>query len=111
MLDDAYLRPVGRISKQFGLSTRSIYRFFDEIKVHPRYKKAWITSNDCGVTLYNALVLYDYLHYRTELTDTNMRKKIPPYNPEECVWQLGQGNSYDSWTKKLGRILSQKNKS
>lgn len=97
MTTEIYLWPLKRVCEQYHLSERTIKRYFEEIRKAPRYKRAWVTSNDCGNTLYNVLVLHDYLHFRTELQDKVMSRLIPPYDPEEVVWQMGTGNPYNRW--------------
>ena len=89
-MEDIYQWPMKKVSERLGMSSRSIGRFVKEIKANPRYKRAWVTSNDCGDTLYNVLVLTDYLHYRAALQDRNLSRMIPPYDPEEVKWQLGE---------------------
>ena len=85
--------PVSRISEQYGLSKRTVHRFFAEIEECDRYKKAWIKLNDCGTSLYSTLVLEDFLHYRTELQNRNLSKRLPPYDPEEVMRQRGEKKS------------------
>lgn len=87
-MDSTYM-PVSKICEQYGLSKRTVYRFFEEIEGTDRYKKAWVKLNECGTSLYSTLVLEDYLHYRTELQNRNLKKLLPPYDPEEVLWQRG----------------------
>ena len=91
-MDSTYM-PVSKICEQYGLSKRTVYRFFEEIEGTDRYKKAWVKLNECGTSLYSTLVLEDYLHYRTELQNRNLKKLLPPYDPEEVLWQRGEKQS------------------
>lgn len=94
---DIYQWPLKKVCEKLGMSGRSVRRFVEEIKANPRYERAWITSNDCGDTLYNVLVLTDFLHYRAALKDKNLSRMIPPYDPEEVKWQLGESEySFDA---------------
>ena len=90
---DSTYRPVSKICEQYGLSKRTVYRMFEEIEETDRYKKARVKLNDCGTGLYNTLVLEDYLYYRTKLQNRNLRKLLPPYDPEEVLWQRGEKQS------------------
>lgn len=90
---DSTYRPVSKICEQYGLSKRTVYRMFEEIEGTDRYKKARVKLNDCGTGLYNTLVLEDYLYYRTQLQNRNLRKLLPPYDPEEVLWQRGEKQS------------------
>ena len=87
---DSTYKPVSIICEQYGLSKRTVYRFYEEIEGTDRYKKARVKLNDCGTGLYNTLVLEDYLYYRTQLQNRNLKKLLPPYDPVEVLWQRGE---------------------
>lgn len=44
------------------------------------------------LVLVNVLAFADFLAYRDRLKDKNLRKNVPPYNPEEVAKQLGYYN-------------------
>ena len=45
-----------------------------------------------SLVLVNVLVFTDYICYRDRLRDKNLKKNVPPYNPEEVAKQLGYYN-------------------
>lgn len=85
--------PVSKICERYGISRRTVYRFYEEIRNYDRYKKAWISINDEGTTLFNTLVLEDFLRHRTELKHKNLARRLQPYNPKEVRWQRGEDDA------------------
>lgn len=51
-----------------------------------------------SLVLVNVLAFTDYLTYRDRLRDKNLKKNVPPYNPEEVAKQLGYYNIIETYT-------------
>ena len=101
---------VKETGKAYGRSTAAIYQDLKEIGSCDRYNKAWTTLNDEGDWLINTLVYEDFLHYRTQLKDKNMARRLPPYSAEEVRRQRGEYKqavyfqNEEEQPKELGKI-------
>lgn len=76
-------------AERIGVEPRTIQNWMNEIEQYPDRYGTRTTSRDHGYSLINILVLYDYLHYRKQLKQKNLRKMVPPYNPDEWIHELG----------------------
>lgn len=74
-----------QMCEQFDISIRSASNILNEIDSevsNGRYGKHSVIRSG-GVSYVNAMVLIDYLTYRTRLKDKNLRKGVPEYNAKE----------------------------
>lgn len=44
---------------------------------------------DGGIVLINYLAFIDYMKYRERLQEKNLRKTVPPYNPQKLAKSIG----------------------
>lgn len=87
-MDIAKMRPVltrSMISQMFGISDRTVSTFMKEIEAEVdkgRYGRYSVVRTG-GVSFVNAMVLIDFMKYRTMLKDNALRKYVPEFNSKE----------------------------
>ncbi len=78
-------------AKEFGVSVRTIddrvKGIEEEVKLK-RYPAHSVIKNG-GIKIINYLVLVDYLMYMDRLNEKNLRKHVPPFEPQEVAKGLG----------------------
>jgi len=80
------------IAEEFNISTRTVDNRIKELEQHKdRYGDYCILRNG-SIVLVNKLALLDFFTYRDRLRDKNLRKNVPPYNPEEVARHFGYYN-------------------
>ncbi|MGN0393863.1 MAG: hypothetical protein ACI4EF_00705 [Coprococcus sp.] len=80
-----------RISQEFDMSLGSVDKRIKEIKSEiekGRYSEMAIIK-DGGFCMVNYLVFIDYMKNRGRLTEKNLRKNVPDYNPKAVAYEIG----------------------
>lgn len=78
---------VKEMQVSIGTVDKRIHEIKEEI-IRKRYSE-FALIKDGGIMMVNYLVLIDYMHYRERLRDRNLRKTVPPYNPELVAREVG----------------------
>ncbi len=86
--DPTYMR-VSDIAREYHRAKETVYRDLAFIEKEPRYKDEWIYLHDGCPKMVNRNVYEDYLHHKTWLQDSNLRKHLKPYDPAEVIRQRG----------------------
>lgn len=77
--------------QELDMSLGSVDKRIKEIKAEiekGRYSDMAIIK-DGGFCMVNYLVFIDYIKNRDRLTERNLRKNVPPYNPAKIAHELG----------------------
>ena len=88
--DPTYLK-ISELASEYHRSKQTIYSDLACIEQEQRYKGFWIYLHDGSPKLVNRNVYEDFLHYRTYLQDSHLRKHLQPYDPAEVRRQRGEG--------------------
>ena len=86
--NSTYLK-VSELAAEYHRSNPTIYADLKIIEKDPRYKGVWIYLHDGFPKMVNRYVYEDYLHYKTWLEDSNLRKHLKPFDPQEVKRQGG----------------------
>ena len=85
-----YLK-ISELCEEYHKSRTTVTNYVNEIDKEHRYKDAWIYLEPGASTRQvNRNVFEDYLHYRAWLSDRNLRKHVPPFDPDVVVKQRGE---------------------
>lgn len=88
----------GDLADMLGISKGTVQNRLEEIKSEKRYTmKDRAVIEDGNIVRINLLVFLDYMTNRRWLMDKNLRKRVPPYNPEEVALSIGGAN--------MGRLI------
>ena len=105
-----------QISDEFDMCLRTVDTRIKELSEYSaRYGEYTIIKHG-SMVLVNKLALVDFLAYRDRLKDKNLRKNVPPYNPENVAKQMGYYNIIESSadadfiTKELNDAIEQKSR-
>lgn len=78
------------IAEELGISRSTVYERMREIEgeIGKRYG-AYALIHDGNIVLVNVLVFLDWLKYRRQLMDKNMRKYVPEYSARKVAEAMG----------------------
>lgn len=78
------------LATELGISKSTVYDRMREIEdqIGKRYG-AYALINDGNIVLINVLVFLDWLKYRKQLLDRNMKKYVPPFSAKKVAEQMG----------------------
>lgn len=95
-----YSKPVlatrHQLADEFDMCLRTVDTRIKELTEHKNRYGDFAFIKHGSMVLVNKLVFVDFLAYRDRLRDKNLKKNVPPYNPENVAKQLGYYNIIES---------------
>ena len=80
------------LAEALGISRSTVYQRAREIEGNDRYGP-YAVIHDGQIVLINAICFVDWLKYRRQLTDKNLSKYVPAFDPKAIA--EGMGWSYE----------------
>lgn len=105
-----------QIADEFGMCLRTVDTRIKELSSYSQRYGEYMIIKHGSLVLVNKLALVDFFAYRDRLKDKNLRKNVPPYDPESVAKQLGYYNIIESSAdedfivKELNEVIEQKSK-
>ena len=105
-----------QISDEFDMCLRTVDTRIKELSEYSARYGDYTIIKHGSMVLINKLALVDFLAYRDRLRDSNLKKNVPPYNPENVAKQLGYYNIIESSadadyiSKELTDVVEQKSR-
>lgn len=76
------------LAEALGISRSTVYDRMREIDGNDRYGP-YTVIHDGQIVLINTLAFLDWMKYRRQLMDKNLRKYVPEYNPKAIAAAMG----------------------
>ena len=76
------------VAEALGISKSTVHVRAEEMAHSGRYGDFCIIQ-DGNLVLINALCFLDWLRYRRELMDSNLKKRVPDFRPVEIATEMG----------------------
>lgn len=81
---------ISELASEYHRSRETVYRYLEQIEADPRYRNAWVYLTEDTPKLVNRNVFEDFLHFRENLRNRNLRKNLSPYDPATVARQRGE---------------------